>query len=193
MCAALLQDDESLVGRLNDGDTGALAAIYEAYWYKLYKSAWALLKSKELAEDVVQEVFMQLWNLRGRLSIGHSLNAYLYASVRFQAFRTIKDRRLHEDIFDELYHHLLTTPALQDFELRELKNRIEDVVEQLPPQCKTVYKLSREEHLSHKQIAEQLHISTKAVEKHLTKALRVLRLNLRDLVTIEIFFYLLKK
>lgn len=186
-------EDKILVERLNAGDAKALAEIYDIYWYKLYQSAWVLLKSKQLAEDAVQEVFVRLWNLRERLVIDHSLNAYLRASVRFQAFRTLKDQKLHEDVFDELYSHLLITSTSEDLEVRELKMQIGTIVEQLPPQCKTVYRLSREEHLTHKQIAAHLHISTKSVEKHLTKALRVLRLNLRDLITIGIFIHLMKK
>lgn len=193
MHAKPVREDHILVEALNTGDAQALAAIYEVYWYKLYQNAWALLKSKPLAEDAVQEVFIRLWHSRGRINIEHSLQAYLCASVRFQAFRMLKDQKIHENVYDELYHHLLTTSALEDFELRELKLQIGAIVEQLPPQCKTVYRLSREEQLSHKQISAQLNISTKAVEKHLTKALRVLRLNLRDLITIEMIVHLMKK
>jgi RNA polymerase sigma-70 factor (ECF subfamily) len=170
-----------------------LANIYREYWQRLYTAAYAILKDAQACEDIIQEIFLKLWQNRHRIEITTSLSAYLYASVRYEVYRQIKAGRVREDLFDDIYERIQAGPDYGRIEYKELHSRINAIVEQLPEKCKAVYKLSREEHLSHKEIAAQLDISTKTVENHLTKALSLLRLSLRQVITIGIITQLLEK
>lgn len=185
-------DDVELLSLITEGSQNALAMVYKKYWARLYKSAYALLKDAQACEDIIQEIFLKLWINRDTLQIKISLNAYLYASVRYEVYRQIKLGRVKEDIFDHIFERIQAGSDYNDLEYKELNWQISAIVDQLPDKCKTVYKLSREEHLSHKQIAEQLNISTKTVENHLTKALSFLRVSMGHALTLELVALLLK-
>ena len=104
-----------------------------------------------------------------------SLKAYLYAAIRYEVYRQIRTGPVRADIFDEVSEGIHTPSVYNNIEYKELTARVSSVVDTLPEKCREVYKLSREECLSHKEIASQLNISTKTVENHLTRALRQLR------------------
>jgi len=186
-------DDHDWLTLLKEGEETALANIYRVYWQRLYTAAYAILKDAQACEDIIQEIFLKLWQNRRQIEIKTSLAAYLYASVRYEVYRQIKAGRVREDLFDDIYERIQAGPDYGRIEYKELYSRINAIVELLPEKCKAVYKLSREEHLSHKQIAAQLDISTKTVENHLTKALNLLRLSLGQLLTLELLTLLLEK
>jgi RNA polymerase sigma-70 factor (ECF subfamily) len=185
--------DAQLIARLRLGDDSALAAIYKKYWQQLYLSAYNILKDKLACEDIIQELFIKLWNNRESLEIQVSLKAYLYASTRYEVYRQVRTGRLTSDVFDTLYDRLQTPAEYKNIEYKELVAEVSSVVDTLPQKCREVYKLSREEYLSHKQIASKLNISTKTVENHLTKALRQLRTSLGSFFLLQIFFLLWRK
>ncbi len=178
---------------LKSGQENALASIYKQYWQRLYHAAYAILKDPQACEDIIQEIFLTLWLQRERIEIKTSLSAYLYACVRYEVYRQIRAGRVREDIFDHLYERIQAGADYEQLEYKELYTQINAIVEQLPEKCKAVYKLSREQHLSHKQIAAQLNISTKTVENHLTKALSLLRLSLGQALTLELLAMILHK
>lgn len=186
-------DDHDWLTLLREGQETALANIYRLYWQRLYTAAYAILKDAQACEDIIQEIFLKLWQNRRKIEIKTSLAAYLNASVRYEVYRQIKAGRVREDLFDDIYERIQAGPEYGRIEYKELYSRINAIVELLPEKCKVVYKLSREEHLSHKQIAAQLNISTKTVENHLTKALNLLRLSLGQLLTLELLTLLLEK
>lgn len=179
--------------RLKLDDEMALSAIYKRYWQLLYTSAYHVLKDKQACEDIIQELFIKLWNNRYNIHITTSLKAYLYASIRYEVYRQIRTGTAREDIYDDALQ-LIHTPADYDnIEYKELTARVSSVVETLPEKCREVYKLSREECLSHKQIASQLNISTKTVENHLTKALRQLRTTIGSTFLLQVIYLLFKR
>jgi len=179
-------DDEGLLTLLQEGHEYALARIYKKYWDRLYLSAHAILKDSQACEDIIQEIFLKLWLNREVISIETSLPAYLHASVRYAVFRQIRSGRVREDIFDHLYERIQAGSDYDNIEYKELAQQINDLVDRLPDKCRAVYKLSREQHLSHKEIALQMNISPKTVENHLTKALSFLRVSLGQVLTIEL-------
>lgn len=185
--------DVQLIEQLKLGDDCALTAIYKKYWQQLYLSAYNVLKDKQACEDIIQELFIKLWNNRNSIEIAVSLKGYLYAAVRYEVYRQIRAGAATGDLFDALVDLLQAPVAHNDIEYKELVLQVSDVVGTLPQKCREVYKLSREEYLSHKQIASRLNISTKTVENHLTKALRQLRTSLGTFFLLEVVFFFLKK
>jgi RNA polymerase sigma-70 factor (family 1) len=185
--------DIQLIDRLKLDDETALSAIYKRYWEVLYASAYHVLKDRQVCEDIIQELFIKLWNNRCSTRITVSLKAYLYASIRYEVYRQIRTGAVRGDIYDDVLQRIHTPAVYDNIEYKELTARISSVVNTLPEKCREVYKLSREECLSHKEIASQLNISTKTVENHLTKALRQLRTFIGSTFLLQVLFLFIKK
>ena len=174
----ILLEDKDLMERLRGGDDLALKLIYKKYWNQLFSSAYKMLQDQQACEDIIQELFINLWNKREQIEIKVSLKAYLYASARYEVYRQIRNGSVREDIFENIHERLHTPSEYGNIEHRELLSQINSIVNNLSEKCKVVYKLSRDEQLSHKEIASKLNISPKTVENHLNKALRQLRISL---------------
>lgn len=185
--------DLQLLEKLRSGDENALTGIYKKYWQPLFTSSYNILRDKQACEDIIQELFIRLWNNRQNIEITVSLKAYLYASMRYEVYRQIRTGAARGGIFDDLPERLQSPTTYGNIEYKELIAQVNSVVDSLPQKCKEVYKLSREEYLSHKEIAGRLNISTKTVENHLTKALRQLRTSLGTLFLALISFLLFIK
>jgi len=183
--------DTQLINRLKNNDDAALSIIYTKYWQLLYVSSYNILKDKQVCEDIIQELFIKLWNNRHQIEITSSLKAYLYASTRYSVYRQIRAGSVCVEIYP-LLERLHTPSTYGNIEYKELLEQVNSVVNRLPEKCKEVYKLSREEHLKHKQIAERLNISAKTVENHLTKALRQLRTSLSATLIAQMVWVFLK-
>ncbi|HKG04860.1 MAG TPA: RNA polymerase sigma-70 factor [Pedobacter sp.] len=193
MAAYGAHTDQELLALLKRGDDAALAEFYRRYWQPLYVSIFQILKDRQPSEDIIQEIFIKFWDKRESLEIQISVKAYLFASCRYEVFRLIKTQKVREDIFDSLHERLHEPSAYGSMEHKELIAQINSIVDQLPDKCREVYKLSREENLSHKEIAERLGISTKTVENHITRALTQLRASMGGVLTIELIGWWLKK
>jgi RNA polymerase sigma-70 factor (family 1) len=184
------QDEKEMLRRLAEGDQGALTLIYQEYWQPLFISAYNIIKDKNACEDIVQEIFLQLWLKRESLQIRESLKGYLLASTRYQVFRYIRKTPARQDLFEQLDERLTTPSSEHTLMQKDLNQKIDKIVCDLPEKCQQIYRLSREEYLSHKEIAEKLGISTKTVENQLTIALRRLRISLEEWSFIIIFILL---
>ena len=171
-------EDVELIDRMRLGDDIALKLIYKKYWNQLFSSAYHILKDQQACEDIIQDIFINLWNKREQIEINVSLKSYLFASTRYEVYRQIRFGSVREDIFKHIHERLQASSEYGNIEHCELLSQINSIVDKLSEKCKVVYKLSREEQFSHKEIASQLDISTKTVENHLNKALRQLRISL---------------
>ncbi len=178
MAEIILFEDTELMDRLRAGDDLALKLIYKKYWNQLYTSAYNMLQDQQACEDIIQELFINLWKKREQIEIKASLKSYLFASVRYEVYRQVRQGSVRVDIFDNIQDRLETPSEYGSIEHKELLSYVNSIVNNLSEKCKVVYKLSREEQLSHKEIAIKLDISPKTVENHLNKALRQLRISL---------------
>ena len=178
-----LPDDE-LLRLLVERDECAFTEIYSRYWKKLIAIAYSHTKDKFAAEEIVQEVFLSVWTRCEIIRI-NSLKAYLATAVKFAVFKNVFNTNRRLKILGELAH---TTAPLTDevIHAKFLQEYINDVVEQMPEKCRLVYKYSRNEGLSAKEIAREMSIAEKTVEAHLTKALKILRLNLKSFLAIAV-------
>jgi RNA polymerase sigma-70 factor (family 1) len=174
--------DDELVAMLKLSNQQAFNVIFERYWKtSLYKAA-KKLNQLETAEEIVQDVFIDLWNRRESLEI-KSLNAYIQAAVKYRVINArVKANRYNSLIATSIKQDNLQTEHPLEFD--ELKDRLETLVNGLPQHCRLVYQLHREEGFSHKEIAQKLVISEKTVQYHLSKALRNLRAGLSHLFSI---------
>ena len=176
-------DETQALQRLANGDEIALAAIYHHYWKRLYIQAYNILKDRMVCEDIIQDIFLQLWRRRETLNITQTLPGYLSAATRYQVFHYIRKMPKREFLFENLEERISAGASLP-VEEKDLHEQINEIVSRLPEKCRVIYKLSREEYLPHKEIAARLHISIKTVENQLTIALRRLRVSLKDAVMV---------
>lgn len=179
----------TLISSLKGGDKSALTFIYDKYWKPLFIASYNLLKDKEVCEEIIQDVFVDIWMRREELEIKVSLQSYLYACVRYKVFAEFRKKKIiRVDLFEDLnlrFQH--ATPETKVM-YEELELQISKAVNQLPEKCQKVYKLSRNEQLTHFEIAQKLNISTKTVENHITNALRYLRASLGSVWFALLFF-----
>ena len=171
--------DEQLFLYIKNDDQLALKELYDRYWSYLLDSAYKSLQSIDKAEDVVQDIFISLYQRRKAIDLEVSLKAYLCKALKFKILNEIRSQLVRETYQKTVFFE---TSCKNDFatqyETKELKNIIDRSVEQLPEKCKQAFLLSRQENLSYKDISGELSISVSTVEKHISKALRFLKLNL---------------
>ncbi|NCD71516.1 RNA polymerase sigma-70 factor [Mucilaginibacter agri] len=169
--------EEELLGLLKQDKLNAFREIYSRHWKKLYSDAYKRVKSRVLAEELVQEVFTNFWIKRNTLQIDTSVAGYLHSAISrsvIDQYRKDLVRSKYKEAF-KIVHTEVDNSTEDEIMFKELSYTIEAQVNQLPDKCRSVYELSRKEHKSNKEIASLLSISEKTVENHLTNALRRLR------------------
>ena len=176
--------DEELVILVKDGNHDAFTKIYERYWEKLYYQAAKKLGDESEAQEAVQDIFFSIWKNRESFRLRENLESYLAVAVKFQVIqRLAKSKRRHivvQTLAREAEQGQLSESATEwsQEDLEILQARLNAVIDTLPKKCKLVFKMSRSEEYTNKKIAAELNISEKAVEKHVSHALKVLRSNL---------------
>ncbi|MFA6086585.1 RNA polymerase sigma factor [Mucilaginibacter sp.] len=175
--------DAILLKKLREGDRTAFDQFYAKYWKPLYRLAFKILKDEEDSEDVIQETFFRFWENRKKLESTH-IKGWL-STTSYRLVLKILQTRKQQDGIDGISHEEpLAEPADQSLDMRQLQLQIDACVEKLPDQCRNVYKLSREEYLSVKDIANKLNISPNTVEIHITRALKKIRIGLGYLIVL---------
>jgi RNA polymerase sigma-70 factor (family 1) len=177
-------DDELMLVRLMKHDNEvAFQKIYHAYWDKLFAYTYNRLHMREVSEEVVQDVFFSLWTKRDSIMITSSLSAYLYGATRHRLLnelRSAKVRRAYASDYASFVKNLCDNSNVEQQDMNDLVHAIEAKVSELPKQCQVVFRLSRQEYLPNRNIAERLKISIKTVENYLTQALKHIRTSLGD-------------
>lgn len=170
--------DLELIQLLKKGDQKAFTEIYHRYWKKLLLIAWNHSNRSDHAKDIVHEVFMSLWERRNTIDIQHPA-AFLVTSVKFSLFK-YHQKEHHRAalarenyVFDEASYDESALDAIF------LKEFIDGIVEEMPEKCRLVFKYSRDLGLKNNEIAEKIKISEKGVEATLTRALKILRKELK--------------
>jgi RNA polymerase sigma-70 factor (ECF subfamily) len=173
-----LYTDEDLLLQIAAGDRHAFSILYSRYWDELFTSAARVLRGTEEAEDVIQDVFLSLWKRREELSVSGSVAGYLHTSVRYKAIHYIEKNITRRDYLTLLMNTAVETlPPDSELQLqfKELQKLISDAVACMPSKMQEVYKLSRQQYLSHQEIADKLGISAETVKKHIQHALATIK------------------
>lgn len=176
--------DQELTVLLKDGDNDAYTEIYNRHWNFLFKAAYHASRNKEDCFDICQSVFLWLWENRAQINPATNLKGYLYTAIKYKVANMIRNGKYRESLFEDLESIDMRRYQVDELEVKELKNFIAQLIEELPEKCREVFLLSRTEHLSHRQIAERLGIGEKTVDAHISKALQKLRVPLNKLASI---------
>ncbi|NJD21707.1 MAG: RNA polymerase sigma-70 factor [Melioribacter sp.] len=185
------------IEKIREGDKAAFKKLFEEYYPKLFWFVNRYLMSKEIADDVVKELFIELWQRKDRFVIQSSLNAYLYASARNRAFNYLRSKQSKEKYLtirsmeDEELNIITSstkTPS-EVLEQKELSEAVQSAVELLPGRTKLVFTLHRDDGLTYAEIAQVLEISAKTVENQMARAFKILRSRLSYLLPV-IYFYI---
>lgn len=170
--------EKELLQLSTEGDEKAFAEIFHRYKFKLYGFIYRLTQSQEMAEDIVQETFLRLWKNRDQLGNIEHLSSYIFRMAQNQAITSFKRMAMETMIIRQLLtgekDFSPSTPE-SELALKEMEALFRQAVDNLPPQQRKVYLLSREEGLKHEEIAERLQISRGTVKNHMIQLLRTLR------------------
>jgi RNA polymerase sigma-70 factor (family 1) len=178
--------DEVLVILLKKDDEKAFKEIYNRYWQQLYKTAYNKLHLHEIAEETVQNIFVKLWEKRFVSSIQH-LENYLQTAIKYQVINYYKSLFTKEKYLQNAKHEFLVTDtSANKLLLDELAVTIDKALHELPEKTQRIFNLSRNENFSVKKISESMHLSEKAVEYHITKSLKQLRVYLKEIISVLI-------
>ncbi len=168
---------DALFVRVEGDDYRAFEAIFKRTYHSLCSYAHRIVKDRELVEELVDDVFCNVWRNRKRIRINASFRSYLIASVRnksFDCLRKIKNKRNSAlDTVSEVANG--QSIALEEIIFEELNQQIEGAIQALPRQCRTIFQMSRNENLRYKDIAAILGISIKTVDTQMGRALKHLR------------------
>lgn len=188
MAAYKSYSDVKLTELLKSGDQTALTEIYRRYQPVLFSHAFRRFPDREQVRDIIQDLFLYLWNNREKLEIRSTLAAYLYSSVRNKILNHFRNQKVQEAFTSSLSEFINTGVNITDDILREkeLIALMEKEVSLLPSQMRLIFIMSREDNLTHKEIADQLGISPHTVRTQVRNALRILRIKFGS----NIFFIL---
>ena len=168
--------DRDLLERLIRGDTSAFDAIFRTWYGPLVATADRMLRDRAVAEEIVQDVLLELWRRRESLAVDGSPQAYLFQATRNRVLNHLRHQKIELRSEPELIGDSQSTPhADADVAQEELSIAVQDAVRSLPDRCREVFELSRVHGLKYAEIAAQLGISVKTVEAQMGKALRTLR------------------
>ena len=169
----------------------AFKELYERYSGLLYVQALKKTKNEDEAKDIVQEIFISLWNKRAELNFHSSVLSYLFKAVHNRALNIFVHQKYHDDYIISLQNYLNQAPAEADSLLREkeLALIIDRAIQDLPERMREIFQLSRHEHLSHKEIADKLGISELTVKTQVKRALRAIRINLGPAIYLLCLLY----
>jgi RNA polymerase sigma-70 factor (ECF subfamily) len=173
-------------------DERGLDQVYTAHYVPLYHYAYTMLDDAELAEEMVQQVFLKLLEKKGPVTIQVSIKSYLYKAVHNECLNHFKHQKVklaHVAAASQQLHYHTDTPSGK-MQYKELEMRLQDAINALPEQCRTIFQMSRFEDLKYADIALQLGLSIKTVENQMGKALKRLRLQLADYLPVCWYFIL---
>lgn len=182
-------DDLALIQQITKGNKMAFNTLFDRYWKDLYAFAFSLYRQSDLVEDCLQEVFAAIWERRDSLEIKNP-RSYLFQAVRFQVSGQIRKIKLDEPTEAIINSLNYADKSQHQLEFHELVEQINGITQELPRRCAQIFRMSRFEHLSNKEIASQLDISIRSVENQITTALQKIRTRLHNNTHILLFILL---
>jgi RNA polymerase sigma-70 factor (ECF subfamily) len=192
-CELKTLSDQELVELVQMQDNkAAFSELYNRYWEPLINHAGKRTGSLAMAEEIVQDVFVDFYLRRKEITLSHSLAAYLKTAIKFQVFKFYRAQQVQDKYIQTAAHIGYTAPIQPDniLEAKQIHAEIIQITEKMPATCKEVFLLSRFEKRSNQDIADQLNISVAMVRKHITKSMKIMRTEIKE-HQMDIFYLVL--
>lgn len=186
--------DKKLFAAVMQGDRSAFEELFQEYYISLCQYAGHLLEDQTQAEDIVQDLFVYLWNNQENTKIQGTIKSYLFTSVKHRALNVLKHRaveRNHSTLLVEFLEDI-SSADYSDQEMQQV-DKIKQILETLPAQCKLVFTMSCLEGKRYKEIADELGISVNTVKAHIVKAYRIIREGMDRQSDLILFLILFRK
>lgn len=186
-------EDSINIYDLRSGSHQAYEMLFTEWYVPLCNYAYSILRDQDEAKDIVQKTFYKLWDQRAGIEIHTSIKSYLYRMVHNNCLNKIKQRKIYSEHNEHIAYE--TNDSVNNTEnsvlQSELQVQIEMAIEKLPPRCKEVFMLSRFQQMSYAEISKELNITTNTVETQVVKALRILRMELKDYLPVVLLLYIM--
>jgi RNA polymerase sigma-70 factor (ECF subfamily) len=178
-------NDKGTVSPGTYNDEPSFERLFKSNYRELHAYAQVMLRDPDIAEEIVQNMFLKFWEKRSLLNIQSSIKAYLYKCVYHECLNHLKHDKIKMKYQDYAAYSMNTEheAASSKAELTELEFRLQLALNELPEHCRTIFQMSRFEELKYREIADQLGLSIKTVENQMGKALKILRVKLADFIT----------
>jgi RNA polymerase sigma-70 factor, ECF subfamily len=179
------QEEHILFKKIRAGDEKAFEALFRHYYPHLCLYATRILKNPSVAEEIVQELFVRLWEKRKETEIETSVKNYLFRAAKNNCLNHIKHNQIKNEYSQKVLAESNPEDTSEDIETQsELFQKIEESIAALPEKRQEIFRLSRQEGLKYREIAEKMNISIKTVETQMGLAIKTLREKLRDFLII---------
>lgn len=185
--------DQELLALIGQSNRSAFTELYNRYWDKAFAVAMHRTADEDVATEIVQDIFVRLWHRREVLQIKNGVSTYLSAAIKYKVINHLASEYRQQQHIAYLGN---STPQATDstndwLAEKELRQLLNESIDQLPPKCKMVFLMSRQENKTYAEIAQELGIAEKTVEAHLSKALSTLRESLK--ISLPLLLLLLEK
>ncbi|WP_299551555.1 RNA polymerase sigma-70 factor [Seonamhaeicola sp.] len=168
--------DINFLKKLKKGNLEAYDYLVDSYYHELCVYAGSLARDKYAAEDIVQNVFLRLWEQKAKLSSKFSIKSFLYRSVYNEFINQYRKKVTLTEVENEYNRRLNAIVTIENTsEIADLIALVKEEIQHLPPRCKEMFLLSKQEGLTNTEIAQYLKVSTKAVERQMTRAFSIIR------------------
>ncbi len=182
-------NEADLIRKIQASDAQAFKRLAEIYYDAMYRFLWRKTRQEDASQDLVQELFLNLWKARTRLQPEKPIKAFLYRAANNLAIDHLRKKVNRQKHFSE---ELEFEPVVQDGAQERLRDSIDAALAELPEPQRIVFMMNRHEGLKYREIAEMLEISVKTVESRMSKALRFLRENLKHLLSGLLLFEVIR-
>lgn len=175
---------DQLAARVQSSDRDAFNTLFSQLWEAMYIYAASLVMNDSLAKDLVQDIWIDYWQRRESIDV-KNIKSYLFRAIRYKCYNALRDTKFNKTQIEAANSIYIASDMELQEDFRELSNRIDASISQLPQRCQEVFRLSRIHNISNKEIAKQLNISHRSVENQISFALRRLR---KDLSIVKSMF-----
>jgi RNA polymerase sigma-70 factor (ECF subfamily) len=189
----ILLSDEELMQEIKADNMFAFDVLYKKYCKRVYKFGHSILKSPEDSENLMQDVFLSLWENRHKVEKDSSIKSYIFTIVYNSAISVIRKKAKESQFVEYLksVQEINIEPVNVGLEFNELTIKLDEIVKALPQRQKEVYLMHKVDGLKYSEIAERLHISVNTIENHMSRALKTIREKLGNYSLISILFFCL--
>jgi RNA polymerase sigma-70 factor (ECF subfamily) len=181
--------DEQLVAFVRNGNEAAFAELFRRHWDNVYKMIYSRIRDRSRTEGMAQEIFMKIWDKRSDLVIGN-FSAYLYACVKHRCLNYIESKIVRSKHWEHYksFLHQQEDSTDKAIAFNDLKEALEKALNNIPKKSKIIFRLNRMEGQSVKEIAGRMNLSEKAIQYHLTRSVKELRLYLKEFLSFAVLF-----